>query len=136
MSGQLRSNMLTHRLWGQLGSSEAGWGQIISYFFLDHSQGWIQLSNFIKFIEVRALSNFLFITNQLFRHTSHVVDSITWWFWWSHDLIQNWWNLQVVFSLLHLKHDGSSKLIHSFRSRIFLEITKMFRWFSSTRDCI
>ena len=65
-----------------------------------------------------------------------MVDSITWWFWWSHDLILNWWNLQVVFSLLHLKHDGSSKLIHSFRSRIFLEIIKMFRWFSSARDCI
>ena len=82
----------------------------MSYFFLDHSQGRIQLSNFIKFIEVRALSNILFITNQFISTCTQYK---------SHDDFDDFHHVvlvestggHLVSSLLHFKHYLSLSIV-------------------------
>ena len=90
---------------GHFWSNKVIRGQIMSYFFLDHSQGRIQLSNFIKFIEVRALSNILFITNQ-FISTCTQYESRGWFYhvmillitWSDFELVESTGGLQFITS--------------------------------------
>ena len=98
---------------GLFWSNEVIRGQIMSYFFLDHSQGRIQLSNFIKFIEVRALSNILFITNQFISTCTQYKSRGSF----SHVMIFNHVVLvestggHLVSSLLHLKQYLSLSIV-------------------------